>query len=878
MFLVDVSPSMGKMREVEALLPNGETQTVEMTNLEVALQFVKLKVQEMVRMCGSYGFHILTIYHERKTDQCGVIVFGSRKTNNHVNRKQGGYENVDELVPILHPTAKTIAQISELNPAEEIGDPLDALVVGIETQDQYLGNKKTWTRKIVLLTDGENPIEIQHLEKIAQRLNDLKIKLTIVGVDFDDEEFGYVEEDKSDIKRENEEFYHTLVGTLDNGVVGNCTAAIEEISRPESKQTRSQPSASVLRLGDVENHPEEAIEINVKISKCTALVRPKSFKKFARIGDEDIEMQNPGDDSEPTVEYGQLTREIRYAFDPSGRRDDEEADRDAEEETEKKDDLQDVEKEELIRGYKYGSSFVPVPENNFPKLETKRGMEICGFFKDEFFRREWSIGEVRYVFAADKSPLQQVALSSLVEAMFQEINGKEIMYYAITRWITTDGSEPKMGVLQPVKDESANYLLWVQVRASHMPFADDLRKWSFPSLDQLVNGKGQLVMTHPYLPTEEQLETMEDLVDALNLMEAGEKDEDGNRTPWYDTRLSYNPAIHRIKQAQFHAAIVEDLNRQPLPPPHPELLKYFEPPRRVMKRARPAIDAAREAFNVKEVPKTVARNRKDGHVRARDDGDDTLLLDKQPNKKIKLSQTQSQHVSRSQHRRVSPATQRKVPKRSVSDDSETEPEPEPKDEDEEELLLDKKPKQRGTSAVPEHDHMPPTPERSVSPAPERDRAPGRIIGTTEPLEDFYKNIASGDLVTKAVEDLAFVIRTIVFRPFSAKRTDELLECTRALRKVSLEEDEIDAWNDFLRDLKRRCLDDTPGNDYFWTRLSDLGRDMSLIGQSEAERQGGRSDVSDAEADEVRFRRGVTRPQFTDRIPSSWQPAWLIDLA
>lgn len=51
MFLVDVSPSMGKMREVEVPLSNGEVQIVEMTNLEWALQFVKLKVQEMVCMC-----------------------------------------------------------------------------------------------------------------------------------------------------------------------------------------------------------------------------------------------------------------------------------------------------------------------------------------------------------------------------------------------------------------------------------------------------------------------------------------------------------------------------------------------------------------------------------------------------------------------------------------------------------------------------------------------------------------------------------------------------------------------------------------------------------------------------------------------------------
>ena len=60
------------------------------------------------------------------------------------------------------------------------------------------------------------------------------------------------------------------------------------------------------------------------------------------------------------------------------------------------------------------------------------------------------------------------------------------------------------------------------------------------------------------------------------------------RDPWFDPSLSYNPAIHRTKQALFHSAVVSDLTISPLPPPHPELTKYFDPPRRALKRARGA--------------------------------------------------------------------------------------------------------------------------------------------------------------------------------------------------------------------------------------------------------------------------------------------------
>lgn len=232
----------------------------------------------------------------------------------------------------------------------------------------------------------------------------------------------------------------------------------------------------------------------------------------------------------------------------------------------------------------------------------------------------------------------------------------------------------------------------------------------------------------------------------------------------------------------------------------------------MLKRARRAIEAARDAFNVKEgahrrpvlarfpcterrgtdfllVPKRVARNRKDGHVRARDDGDDdALLLDKKPNKRIKLSQSQSQAQVRTQ---TSPAAARKVPKPPPSDDSETEP------EDDMELLLDRKP----PSALPKPEDGGggggglATPARS--PTPDAGRAPGRIIGSAYPLDDFRANIASGDLVSKAVEDLAFVIRNVVVEPFAAKRAGEMVECARALRRVCLEEDEIEAWNEYV---------------------------------------------------------------------------------
>ncbi len=50
----------------------------------------------------------------------------------------------------------------------------------------------------------------------------------------------------------------------------------------------------------------------------------------------------------------------------------------------------------------------------------------------------------------------------------------------------------------------------------------------------------------------------------------------------------------------FHSAVVNDLESNPLPPPHPEVIKYFDPPKKMLKRARDAIEGCKDAFKVRE--------------------------------------------------------------------------------------------------------------------------------------------------------------------------------------------------------------------------------------------------------------------------------------
>jgi len=164
------------------------------------------------------------------------------------------------------------------------------------------------------------------------------------------------------------------------------------------KTTKSVLMGTVLRIGDVEGRPEEAAEVLVKTSKCTALARPKGWKKFGRRVGEDDEMDD-GDGEESLTAYAQLTMRTEYFVDRAEHDEDEEEtekdkDKDAmdvDEDGEKKDKVKEenierVEKEQLVRGFKYGTTYVPCPDGQFPKLNTIKGIDICGFFKSENVR------------------------------------------------------------------------------------------------------------------------------------------------------------------------------------------------------------------------------------------------------------------------------------------------------------------------------------------------------------------------------------------------------------------------------------------------------------------------------------------------------------
>lgn len=230
-------------------------------------------------------------------------------------------------------------------------------------------------------------------------------------MDFDAEDWGYTEPNKSSLKvsrflsslmnstsdtriqRKNEQFFHTLIKAVTDGkgIIGTCAQALEEVGRPEQKVVRSALMATTLRLGDPDRGPESAIEISVKTSKATALQRPAIMKKFAlrNLDAEDDDEMEVDDAADQAAVFAQLKMRTEYFVDRNPPAEDEDGDVKMEPEDgksllegeEKKEkDMERVDKEELIKGFKYGTTYAPCPDGQFLKLETTKGITICGFF------------------------------------------------------------------------------------------------------------------------------------------------------------------------------------------------------------------------------------------------------------------------------------------------------------------------------------------------------------------------------------------------------------------------------------------------------------------------------------------------------------------
>ncbi|OAX83857.1 ATP-dependent DNA helicase II subunit 2 [Emergomyces africanus] len=569
-YIVDVGRAMGECHHGRSI-----------SDLEWAMQYIWDKITT-------------TVATGRKTATLGVIGLKTDESNNPLWEKneEESYANLSVFQGIGQVLMPQIRDLRELiKPSNTTqGDAISSLILAIEMIVAYC-KKLKYRRKIVLVTDGTGAMDTDGIEAIVSKINEENIELVILGVDFDDPEYGVKEEDKDPLKAKNEKRLKQLVEDCE-GMYGTLEHAISEMVIPRTKVVRSMPTfKGDLRLGDPEQY-SSALTIQVERYYRTYAARPPAASTFvpssvASEGQATTQSSATLESKEPTQERGAGAVSLTAVRNARAYQvDDKEA----------AGGKRDVERDELAKGYEYGRTAVHITESdeNITKLETDAALEFLGFIPSDKYERYMNMSTSNVVIAQKTNNKAILALSSIIHALF------ELECYAVGRLVPKAGKPPLVVLLAPSIEPDYECLLEVQ-----LPFAEDVRCYRFPPLDKVVTVSGKIVTEHRNLPNDNLLSRMAEYVDGMELTE---KDEDGETVEAMTIEDSYSPLLHRIDQAiRWRAVHPSDAL-----PPVPEVLqKLSRQPEDLQAANKSTLAKLIEASNVKKVPPKAKGRKRD---------------------------------------------------------------------------------------------------------------------------------------------------------------------------------------------------------------------------------------------------------------------------
>jgi ATP-dependent DNA helicase 2 subunit 2 len=529
----------------------------------------------------------------KKTQQLGVIVVGSDETDNILDGDDG-FENIKELQPIQQTLLPDLRILHDaIKPSNSSsGDVISALVVAIEMMERHT-KKLKYQRKIVLVTDGTRAMDTEDTENIASKMLDDGIELTVLGVDFDDAEFGFKEEDKDATKEANESVLSKLCEDT-GGKYGTMAYAVSELGLP--RITQPAPVSlykGTLTLGDPSKY-DTAVSINVeRYAKVRIAKAPTASSFVVKTGGgaqassstqtsntlQNGGSQAPGEDGLSAVKYAR-TYTVDDEDAPGGKR---ELDRDS-----------------LARGYEYGRTAVPMERSDegVTKLGTTASFDIVGFVAADEYEHWMSMSETSQTVPSKVNPQAAMAFSSLIHALFER------ECYAVARLVAKDGRDPIMLLMAPFFDHANNYECLVDVE---LPFAEDMRSFTFPPLDKIVTVAGKHISQHRLLPNDDLKSAMSDYVDAMDLS-TFEKGDEGEPMEYGAITDTYNSRKNYMEQAiKFRAINPIDA----VPPPSDVLMKYTQPPPDLLESAQSQLSTLIKTADVKKVPPKLKGRKRD---------------------------------------------------------------------------------------------------------------------------------------------------------------------------------------------------------------------------------------------------------------------------
>uniref|UniRef100_A0A8B9KQV7 X-ray repair complementing defective repair in Chinese hamster cells 5 n=1 Tax=Astyanax mexicanus TaxID=7994 RepID=A0A8B9KQV7_ASTMX len=495
------------------------------------------------------------VFAENK-DELALVLFGTDNTKNPL-AQDGQYQNISIHRHLMMPDFNLLEEIeNELHPGSQHADWLDALVVCMDLLQKETMGKKYERLNIVLLTDLNTPSCADQLDVIINNLKKACITLQFFlpfPVDADEGDDGgrgdgagprHPPQGKG-LSREQKqglEMVKQVMSSLDeeDGLdeVYTFSNAVERLSMFKRIERRPMAWPCQLTIGS---------SLSIRIVGYKAVCEEKVKKTWAVV---DAESHQKDD----------VKRETVYCLND--------------------DNETEVQKDDTIQGFRYGSDIVPFSKVDQDQMKYKsdgKSFAVLGFAKQEMVsinRHHFMGSQVIKVFAPREDEHAAVALSALIRAL-DSLNMVAIVRYAYDR-----RSNPQVGAAFPIIKEKYECLMYVQ-----LPYMEDLRQFTFPSLE---NNK-------KFAPSGSQLSAVDALIDSMMLVE---KHEDGEKYDTFKINNIPNPQFQRLFQCLHHRCVNPGT---PLPPVDPWLKRILDRPQAVSARCQAPLQEMKKCFPLKEV-------------------------------------------------------------------------------------------------------------------------------------------------------------------------------------------------------------------------------------------------------------------------------------
>uniref|UniRef100_A0A3Q0QXT3 X-ray repair cross-complementing protein 5 n=1 Tax=Amphilophus citrinellus TaxID=61819 RepID=A0A3Q0QXT3_AMPCI len=493
------------------------------------------------------------VFSETKVE-LALVLFGTDSTDNPLSQN-GQYQHIRVHRHLMVPDFDLLIEIeNQIQPENQQGDWLDALVVCMDLLHTETKGKKYDCLNIALLTDLNTQTNAESLEVIIENLTQSGITMQFfLPFPVEEGEEGQGDLDRrgpghpgtgkglSMEQRKNMELVKEIMLSLDveDGLdeIHTFRDAIQELCMFKRVERRPVAWPCQLTIGS---------SLSIRIVGYKALTEERLKKMWVTVDAQ----SNQKDD---------VKRETVYCLDD--------------------DNETEVQKDDTIQGFRYGSDIVPFSKVDQEQMKYKHDgkcFAVLGFTKQSMIRRHQFMGsQILKIFAARDDEHAGVALSALIRAL------NELQMVAIVRYAYDRRSNPQVGAAFPCIKKDYECLMYVQ-----LPFMEDLRQFTFPSFE-----------SKKFTPSDAQLSAVDSLIDSMMLVE---EDENGEQRDLFKPHHLPNPAFQRHFQCLHHRAVSPGT---PLPPIEPWLKAALDRPEVIKEHSRAPLEELKRKFPLTEVEK-----------------------------------------------------------------------------------------------------------------------------------------------------------------------------------------------------------------------------------------------------------------------------------